>query len=133
MCEVSVNQTPASSFISTVTFIASDLLTVDCCLQAGVKNGMLMGEARRLCPDLVPIHYDFDAYREVSQTLYDTVARWALSDVSYCPDDLVRCLSCVHLCKWAFHPAILPECLKLYKGYYFADFKFIQKSCSGAY
>jgi len=67
------NQTSASSFISTVTYNEQP---VDCFFQAGVKNGMLMGEARRLCPDLVPIHYDFDAYREVSQALYDAVARW---------------------------------------------------------
>ena len=37
-------------------------------------------------------------------------------------------LSCVHLYKWAFLPAILPECLKLYNGYYFADLNFIQKN-----
>ncbi len=44
-------------------------------LQAGLKNGMFMGPAKQLCPDLIPIPYDFDAYRDVSQKLYDTVAR----------------------------------------------------------
>jgi len=36
---------------------------------------MLFGQARRLCPNLQPITYDFEAYRSVSQLLYDTVAR----------------------------------------------------------
>lgn len=43
--------------------------------QAGVKNGMLMGSAKKLCPDLVAIPYDFEGYRQVSQQLYDSVAR----------------------------------------------------------
>lgn len=42
---------------------------------AGVKNGMFLGQALKLCPNLKPIHYDFEAYKEVSYTLYDTVAR----------------------------------------------------------
>jgi len=40
-----------------------------------VKNGMFFGQALQLCPNLKPIPYDFDAYRSVSQLLYDTVAR----------------------------------------------------------
>ena len=44
-------------------------------IQCGVKNGMLMGPARKLCPDLVPIPYDFEGYNEVSKCLYDTIAR----------------------------------------------------------
>ena len=40
-----------------------------------MKNGMLFGRARKLCPDLLPMPYDFEAYRSVSQLLYDTVAR----------------------------------------------------------
>jgi len=47
------------------------------CGQAGVKNGMFFGRARILCPNLTPIPYDFEAYRSVSQLLYDTVARSA--------------------------------------------------------
>lgn len=43
--------------------------------QAGVKNGMFMGPAKKLCPDLQTIPYDFDGYQEVSQILYDTVLR----------------------------------------------------------
>ncbi len=36
---------------------------------------MFMGKAKQLCPDLIPIPYDFEGYREVSQKLYDSVAR----------------------------------------------------------
>lgn len=43
--------------------------------QAGVKNGMFMGPAKKLCPNLQTIPYDFDGYQEVSQILYDTVLR----------------------------------------------------------
>ena len=41
----------------------------------GVKNGMFLGPARKLCPDIVTIPYDFEGYQEVARTLYDTVAR----------------------------------------------------------
>ncbi|KAF0307170.1 DNA repair protein REV1 [Amphibalanus amphitrite] len=40
---------------------------------AGVKNGMFMGAALKLCPDLQTIPYDFAAYREVALAMYDTV------------------------------------------------------------
>ncbi|KAH9499338.1 deoxycytidyl transferase [Bulinus truncatus] len=44
--------------------------------KAGVKNGMFMGQAMRLCPDLKPIPYDFEAYKRVSRILYDVVASY---------------------------------------------------------
>ncbi|XP_038061911.1 DNA repair protein REV1-like [Patiria miniata] len=44
--------------------------------KAGVKNGMFMGEARKRCPDLQTIPYDFEGYKSVSQTLYETVASY---------------------------------------------------------
>ena len=57
-----------------------------------------MGEAKRLCPQLVPIHYDFDAYREVSQALYDTVARLGHCSSIMCNSlalkDVVNALIC---------------------------------------
>lgn len=43
--------------------------------KAGVKNGMFMGRAKSLCPELQTIPYDFDGYKRVSQKLYDIVAR----------------------------------------------------------
>ncbi len=41
----------------------------------GVKNGMYLGAAVKLCPDLIPIPYDFEGYTEVSKMLYNTLAR----------------------------------------------------------
>ncbi|KAG7176847.1 DNA repair protein REV1-like 1, partial [Homarus americanus] len=43
--------------------------------KAGVKNGMFLGPALKLCPDLQTIPYDFEGYKEVSYKLYDIVAR----------------------------------------------------------
>jgi len=44
----------------------------------GVKNGMFLGEALRLCPDLKMVPYDFPGYEAVSRELYDTVASYTL-------------------------------------------------------
>ncbi|KAM5182008.1 DNA repair protein REV1 [Mantella aurantiaca] len=44
--------------------------------QAGVRNGMMFGKAKQLCPDLQVVSYDFDAYKEVSMTLYKTLASY---------------------------------------------------------
>ncbi|XP_075056261.1 DNA repair protein REV1 isoform X2 [Mixophyes fleayi] len=44
--------------------------------QAGVRNGMLFFKAKQLCPDLQVVPYDFDAYKEVSMTLYKTLASY---------------------------------------------------------
>lgn len=41
----------------------------------GVKNGMFVGAALKLCPDLKTIPYDFEAYKDVADALYRTVAR----------------------------------------------------------
>lgn len=46
--------------------------------KAGVKNGMFLGEALKLCPNLKTIQYDFEGYKEVSYILYDTVASYTL-------------------------------------------------------
>lgn len=43
--------------------------------KAGVKNGMFMGRAKELCPELQTIPYDFEGYQRVSRCLYETVAR----------------------------------------------------------
>lgn len=39
----------------------------------GVKNGMFVGAALKLCPQLKTIPYDFDGYKEVARLLYDTI------------------------------------------------------------
>lgn len=41
----------------------------------GVKNGMFVGAALKLCPDLKTIPYDFDSYKTVAHILYDTITR----------------------------------------------------------
>ncbi|XP_014250189.1 DNA repair protein REV1 isoform X2 [Cimex lectularius] len=46
--------------------------------QAGIKNGMFVGEALKLCPNLNFISYNFDEYKEVSYILYNTVTRYSL-------------------------------------------------------
>ena len=38
---------------------------------AGVRNGMFLGPARKLCPDIHCVPYQFEDYRQVSQKLYD--------------------------------------------------------------
>ncbi|XP_020807605.1 DNA repair protein REV1 [Drosophila serrata] len=45
----------------------------------GIRNGMFVGQALKLCPELKTIPYDFDGYREVAYTLYDTVAQYTLN------------------------------------------------------
>lgn len=44
--------------------------------QAGVRNGMFFGQAKQLCPNLIAVPYDFDSYKEVAQTLYETLASY---------------------------------------------------------
>ncbi|KAH0624622.1 hypothetical protein JD844_032280 [Phrynosoma platyrhinos] len=44
--------------------------------QAGIKNGMFFGQAKRLCPNLQAVCYDFQAYKEVAQTMYETLASY---------------------------------------------------------
>lgn len=36
---------------------------------------MFFGQAKRLCPDLQAVTYDFQAYKEVAQTMYEILAR----------------------------------------------------------
>lgn len=44
----------------------------------GVKNGMFLGAAAKLCPDIKTIPYDFEGYRDVATTLYKTIASYTL-------------------------------------------------------
>ncbi|KAK5638274.1 hypothetical protein RI129_012569 [Pyrocoelia pectoralis] len=46
--------------------------------QCGVRNGMFLGNALKICPNLKMIPYDFEGYREVSTTLYKTIAEYTL-------------------------------------------------------
>ncbi|XP_075708747.1 DNA repair protein REV1 [Rhinoderma darwinii] len=44
--------------------------------QVGLRNGMMFGKAKQLCPDLQVVPYDFEAYKEVAMTLYKTLASY---------------------------------------------------------
>ncbi|XP_032595051.1 DNA repair protein Rev1 isoform X2 [Drosophila grimshawi] len=45
----------------------------------GIRNGMFVGQALKLCPELKTIPYDFEGYREVAFALYNTVAQYTLN------------------------------------------------------
>ncbi|KAI5643328.1 impB/mucB/samB family domain-containing protein [Phthorimaea operculella] len=58
----------------------------------GISNGMFMGAALRLCPDLQTIPYDFDGYKEVAYDLYNTVAQYTLDiEAVSCDEMYVDC------------------------------------------
>ncbi|KYM87069.1 DNA repair protein REV1 [Atta colombica] len=60
--------------------------------KAGVKNGMFLGEALKLCPNLKTIQYDFEGYKKVSYILYDTVASYTLDiEAVSCDEMYVDC------------------------------------------
>lgn len=44
---------------------------------AGVRNGMFLGSARKLCPDIHCVPYQFEEYRKVSQRLYDILMAYS--------------------------------------------------------
>ncbi|GFN74882.1 DNA repair protein rev1 [Plakobranchus ocellatus] len=60
--------------------------------KAGVKNGMFMGRALQLCPDLQTITYNFSEYNRISKVLYDLVASYThdIEAVS-CDEMLIDC------------------------------------------
>ena len=37
----------------------------------GIRNGMFLGEAKKLCVDLTCVPYYFEKYKEVSQKFYE--------------------------------------------------------------
>ncbi|CAM9509641.1 unnamed protein product, partial [Laminaria digitata] len=43
----------------------------------GLKAGMFMMQAKKLCPELVVLRYDFDAYSEASDKMYGIFLRYA--------------------------------------------------------
>uniref|UniRef100_A0A6P4EKV4 DNA repair protein REV1 n=1 Tax=Drosophila rhopaloa TaxID=1041015 RepID=A0A6P4EKV4_DRORH len=45
----------------------------------GIRNGMFVGQALKLCPELKTIPYDFEGYKEVASALYNTVAQYTLN------------------------------------------------------
>lgn len=75
-------------FLFILCFLGSDNLSssngstseiASCSYEArscGVKNGMWLGRARKLCPGLICVPYQFQQYREVSQKLYEILASY---------------------------------------------------------
>lgn len=59
---------------------------------AGVKNGMFLGDALKICPQLYTIKYDFDDYKEVSYSLYNIIASYTLDiEAVSCDEMYVNC------------------------------------------
>ncbi|XP_057670736.1 DNA repair protein REV1 [Diorhabda carinulata] len=44
----------------------------------GIKNGTFLGQAIKVCPNLVTLPYDFEGIKEVSHNLYKTIASYTL-------------------------------------------------------
>ncbi|XP_054716537.1 DNA repair protein REV1-like [Uloborus diversus] len=65
--------------------------------EAGIRNGMFLGEAMRRCPNLKTIPYDFEGYSEVSKQLYDIVASYTLDVEAVSCDELY--IECTELLK----------------------------------
>uniref|UniRef100_T1J4C2 DNA repair protein REV1 n=1 Tax=Strigamia maritima TaxID=126957 RepID=T1J4C2_STRMM len=65
--------------------------------KCGIRNGMFLGEAKSLCSNLYLIPYDFDGYREVAYTLYNTVASYTLNIEAVSCDELY--IDCTELLK----------------------------------
>ncbi|XP_033208204.1 DNA repair protein REV1 [Belonocnema kinseyi] len=59
----------------------------------GLKNGMFLGQALKLCPNLKTIKYDFEGYKEVSYALYDTVASYTLDIEAVSCDEMYADIS----------------------------------------
>ncbi|XP_076042778.1 rev1 DNA directed polymerase isoform X2 [Oratosquilla oratoria] len=79
--------------------------------KAGVRNGMYLGAALKLCPELQPIPYDFDGYKEVSFKLYDIVASYThdIEAVS-CDEMFIDCTEVLQECKAS--PLEFAACLR---------------------
>lgn len=76
--------------------------------QAGVRNGMFFGKAKKLCPSLQSVPYDFEAYKEVALSMYEILASYThdiealscdevlidgsalLAEVGVSPEDLAK-------------------------------------------
>lgn len=66
----------------------------------GVKNGMFLGPALALCPNLKTIPYDFEGYNQVAYTLYDTVAKYTLDiQAVSCDEMLVDITEVIRSCR----------------------------------
>ncbi|BES87554.1 Terminal deoxycytidyl transferase rev1 [Nesidiocoris tenuis] len=84
--------------------------------KCGIKNGMFVGQALKLCPQLQFIHYDFDAYKQVSYQLYDSVARYTLDiEAVSCDEmyvDLTNLFQAIDLAPMKFAAILRKEILE---------------------
>nr|CAH7744684.1 unnamed protein product [Callosobruchus chinensis] len=77
--------------------------------KCGVRNGMFLGQAIKLCPDLKTQPYDFEGYKEVSNILYTTIASYTLDiEAMSCDEmyvDVTKVLKATGLTvdEWATH------------------------------
>ena len=56
----------------------------------GCRNGMMLGQAKNLCPSLICVPYQFDEYRNVSQKFYELLAlRTSLIEAVSCDEALI--------------------------------------------
>ncbi|KAJ8916576.1 hypothetical protein NQ315_000220 [Exocentrus adspersus] len=70
-----------TSRVATIDVNSSMSEIASCSYEArkcGVRNGMFLGQAVKLCPELKTLPYDFEGYKEVSNTLYKTIASYTL-------------------------------------------------------
>lgn len=47
----------------------------------GCRNGMWLGKAKKLCPDLMCLEYNFDAYEHISQLFYDAILEYGVDSI----------------------------------------------------
>lgn len=55
----------------------------------GIRKGMFLGQAKKLCPDLIVLQYDFEGYEEVSDAVTGILERYAAEN-----DGVVEQVSC---------------------------------------
>ena len=67
----------------------------------GLKNGMFVGQAMKLCPELKTIPYDFEEYRQTAFTLYNTLAKFTLDIEAVSCDELYADLKNL-VCEYKF-------------------------------
>ncbi|XP_075836500.1 DNA repair protein REV1 isoform X1 [Microtus pennsylvanicus] len=78
----SVWENPESTQTNGIDSVLSKAEIASCSYEArqfGIKNGMFFGHAKQLCPNLQAVPYDFHAYKEVAQAMYETLASYTHS------------------------------------------------------
>lgn len=67
--------------------------------QLGIKNGMFLGTAMKLCPNLKTMPYDFEEYTRIAHILYDTICKYTLDiEAVSCDEMMVDCTELLQSC-----------------------------------